>query len=61
MLAIHADQVFCIGTVARAPVPLVHNARLRNVPKEGIYAWDPGGQLGVHRMDEFYFEDGVTN
>jgi peptide/nickel transport system substrate-binding protein len=39
-------------------VPLVHEARLRNVPNEAIYAWDPGGQLGVHRIDEFFFEDG---
>ncbi|MEM1299358.1 MAG: ABC transporter substrate-binding protein [Pseudomonadota bacterium] len=58
MLALHADQVFCIGTVSRAPVPLVHDAALKNVPAEGIYAWDPGGQLGVHRMDEFFFEGG---
>ena len=58
MLAVHADQVFCIGTVARAPVPMVHDAALKNVPAEGIYAWDPGGQLGVHRMDEFFFEGG---
>ncbi|MFK7944963.1 MAG: ABC transporter substrate-binding protein [Paracoccaceae bacterium] len=58
MLALHADQVFCIGTVSRAPVPLVHDAMLKNVPAEGIYAWDPGGQLGVHRMDEFFFEGG---
>ena len=58
MLALHADQVFCIGTVARAPVPVVHSARLQNVPTNGIYAWDPGGQLGVHRMDEFFFTDG---
>ncbi len=56
MLSIHAEQLFCIGTVARAPVPMVHAANLKNVPETGIYAWDPGGQLGVHRMDEFYFD-----
>lgn len=60
MLALHADQVFTIGTVARAPVPLVHDEHLRNVPTEGIYAWDPGGQLGVHRMDEFFFSKAGT-
>ena len=58
MLAIHADQVFAIGTIARAPVPLVCDADLRNVPETAIYAWDPGGQLGVHRIDEFFFEGG---
>ena len=58
MLAIHADQVYAIGTIARAPVPLVHAADLRNVPDKAIYAWDPGAQLGVHRIDEFFFEGG---
>ncbi|MEM7059815.1 MAG: ABC transporter substrate-binding protein [Pseudomonadota bacterium] len=60
MLSIHADQVFSIGTIARAPLPLVHDVKLRNVPKRGIYAWDPGGQLGIHRMDEFFFEGGAS-
>lgn len=58
MLAIHADQVYAIGTIARAPVPMVRAAELRNVPDSAIYAWDPGGQLGVHRMDEFFFDGG---
>ncbi len=59
MLAIHADQVFVIGTVSRAPQPVVADARLRNVPRDGIYAWDPGAHLGVHRIDEFFFADGA--
>lgn len=58
LLDIHADQVFVIGTVSRAPVPVAVTEKLRNVPTEGIYAWDPGAQLGVHRMDEFFFVDG---
>jgi peptide/nickel transport system substrate-binding protein len=58
MLAIHADQVFCIGTVSRAPVPVVADARLRNVPERGLYAWDPGAHLGIHRIDEFFFAGG---
>ncbi|MEM9781739.1 MAG: ABC transporter substrate-binding protein [Pseudomonadota bacterium] len=57
MLAIHADQVLSIGTVARAPMPVVSNARLMNVSDEGLYAWEPGAQLGVHRMDEFWFDE----
>ncbi|MEM8625071.1 MAG: ABC transporter substrate-binding protein [Pseudomonadota bacterium] len=57
MLAIHADQVYSIGTVSRAPVPVVSNTALRNVPKTGLYTWDPGAQLGVHRIDEFWFDD----
>ena len=58
MLAIHADQVFCIGTVSRAPIPLAADAALRNVPRDGLYAWDPGAHLGIHRMDQFFFEGG---
>ncbi|MDT8343037.1 MAG: ABC transporter substrate-binding protein [Thermohalobaculum sp.] len=56
MLAIHADQVLCIGTVSRAPLPVVADRRLRNVPANGLYAWDPGAQLGIHRIDEFWFD-----
>ncbi len=54
MLAIHADQVFCIGTVARAPVPVAATRRLRNVPERALYAWDPGAHLGIHHIDEFF-------
>ena len=57
MLDIHAEQVFVIGTVARAPTPVVADARLRNVPEEGLYIWDPGGQLGIHRIDEFWLDE----
>jgi peptide/nickel transport system substrate-binding protein len=58
MLDIHADQIFVIGTVSRVPVPVAAAAKLRNVPAVGLYAWDPGAHLGVHRMDEFFFADG---
>ncbi|HUF87552.1 MAG TPA: ABC transporter substrate-binding protein [Thermohalobaculum sp.] len=58
MLAIHADEVFCIGTVSRAPMPVAAGARLRNVPAKGLYAWDPGAHLGIHRIDEFFLEGG---
>jgi len=58
MLKIQAEQVFAIGTVSRAPIPVVAVAGLRNVPRHAIYAWDPGAQLGVHRMDEFFFAPG---
>jgi peptide/nickel transport system substrate-binding protein len=60
MLDIHADEVFVIGTVSRAPVPVVAAETLRNVPNEAIYAWDPGAQLGVHRIDEFFFAPGTA-
>ena len=56
MLTIHADQVFSIGTVNAVPQPIVVNARLRNVPEEGIYAWAPGAYFGMYRPDTFWLE-----
>ena len=56
MLGIHADQVLTIGIVAAIPQPVVVNARLRNVPERGVYNWEPGAHLGIHRMDTFWFE-----
>ena len=44
MLRVHADQVFTIGTVG--PHPVVVSERLRNVPAEGLYSWDPGHMSG---------------
>jgi len=58
MLKIHADQVYGIGILAEAPQPVVVNLNLRNVPENGIWAWDPGAHFGIHRPDEFFFSDG---
>jgi len=55
VLAIWADQVFTIGTVAGVQQPVVVNDRLRNVPEHGIYNWDPGAQFGIYRPDGFWF------
>ncbi|GIT87630.1 MULTISPECIES: ABC transporter substrate-binding protein [Roseobacter] len=57
MLAIHADNQFGIGILAQAPQPIVVSERLRNVPETGKWAWDPGSHFGIHRIDEFYYED----
>ncbi|MGR3615523.1 MAG: ABC transporter substrate-binding protein [Paracoccaceae bacterium] len=58
MLKIHADQIYAIGILNEAPQPVVVNKMLRNVPKKGMWAWDPGAHFGVHRIDEFFFEGG---
>ena len=57
MLGIHADQQFAIGILSEAPQPVVVSNRLKNVPEDAIWAFDPGAHFGIHRMDEFYFED----
>ena len=56
ILEIHADQVYSIGLVAQIPQPIVVSNRLRNVPKEAIYNWDPGAQFGIYRPDCFWLE-----
>ncbi len=55
MLAIHADQVFAIGLVSAAPQPVVVSARLRNLPEQAVFAWEPGAHFGVHRIDELFY------
>ena len=56
MLQIRADEVFTIGTVRGVPQPVVVANRLHNVPKEGIYNWEPGAYFGVYNPDTFWFD-----
>ena len=60
MLAIRADQMFTIGTVRGVPQPVVVSNRLRNVPEEAIYNWDPGAFFGVYHPDSFWFGEDET-
>jgi len=57
ILNINADQVFTIGIVCCTKQPVVVTNRLRNVPREGVYAWNPGAHFGVYLPDTFYFAD----
>ncbi len=57
MLNIHADQLYAIGILNGAPQPIVVSNRLRNVPEQAMWAWEPGAHFGVHRPDEFFFAD----
>ncbi len=56
ILAIWADQVFTIGVVGGVLQPVVVDKQLRNVPKEGIYAYDPGAYFGLYKPDTFWFD-----
>jgi peptide/nickel transport system substrate-binding protein len=56
MLAIDADQVFTIGLIGAVPQPVVVNDRLRNVPVEGVYNWDPGAHFGIYQPDTFWWD-----
>ena len=56
MLAIWADQVFTIGVVGGVLQPVVVDKQLKNVPKEGVYAFDPGAYFGLYKPDTFWFD-----
>ncbi|MBV9824920.1 MAG: ABC transporter substrate-binding protein [Alphaproteobacteria bacterium] len=56
MLRIWADEVYSIGLIAGVQQPVVVNARLRNVPEDGIYNWDPGAHFGIYKPDGFWFD-----
>ena len=58
MLELYCDGVYSIGLVAGILQPLAVSNRMRNVPEEAIYNWDPGAQLGVWQPDTFFFIDG---
>jgi peptide/nickel transport system substrate-binding protein len=60
MLRIWADEVFSIGLVAGVQQPVVVNARLRNVPTDGMYNWDPGAHFGLYKPDGFWFDDSAA-
>ena len=54
MLEIHAQGVFSIGTVSGVPQPVVVNGKLRNLPEEGLYNWDPGAHFGIYHPDTLW-------
>lgn len=57
MLKTYTDEVFTIGTVNNTRHPIVVNKKLRNIPEEGIYTWEPTAFFGVYRPDTFWFEE----
>ncbi len=56
MLANYTDQVFNIGTVNNSRQPVVVSVDLKNVPEEGVYAWEPTSYFGTYRPDTFWFD-----
>ncbi len=59
MLSIFTQQVFTIGIVNAVPQPIVRANRLRNLPSEGLYGFDPTSYLGVYMPDTFWLEGGA--
>jgi peptide/nickel transport system substrate-binding protein len=61
MLAINADQIYTIGLISGVLQPVVVRNTLRNVPKKGIYNWDPGAHFGIYEPDSFWFAESPAN
>ena len=40
ILASQAENLWVIGTVGMAPVPLVVRNTIRNIPEKGLFGWD---------------------
>jgi len=57
ILHIWAGEVFSIGLIGGVLQPVVVNSRLRNVPQDGIYNWDPGAHFSMYRLDGFWFDN----
>jgi peptide/nickel transport system substrate-binding protein len=55
MLQIHADETFTIGIVAGVMQPVVTSGKMKNIPDEAVYNWDPGAMFGIYRPDTFYY------
>ena len=61
MLHVRAEQLFTIGVVRAVPQPVVVSNRLRNVPEEGVFNWEPGAYFGVYHPEAFWFADPGDN
>lgn len=61
MLKIYTDQVFSIGLVNATLQPIVHSARMQNVPEKALYGFDPTCLLGVYMPDTFWMKEERRN
>jgi peptide/nickel transport system substrate-binding protein len=57
MLSIYTQQVFSIGLVNGTLQPILHSAKLQNVPKKGLYGFDPTSFLGIYMPDTFWLKE----
>ena len=57
MLALYTDQVFSIGIVNSALQPIFSTTRMRNLPEDGLYSFNPTSYLGIYRPDTFWLGD----
>ncbi|TCN31425.1 ABC transporter substrate-binding protein [Sinorhizobium americanum] len=56
MLSIYTDQVFSIGLVNASLQPILVSTKLRNMPDEALWGFDPTSYFGVYKADTFWLE-----
>jgi len=59
ILQSQAENLWVIGTVGKAPYPLVADSDLMNVPSDGLWCWDTLWSMS-HDPCQFFFEGGVN-
>ena len=57
MLKIFTDQVYTIGIVSGGLQPVVVNENIRNLPKDGVWAFEPTHYFGYYLPDTLYFDE----
>ncbi len=57
ILAIWTEQTYTIGIIGGVLQPVVVSNRLRNLPIEGVYAFDPGAHFGRYRPDTLWLAE----
>lgn len=57
MLDIFTDQAYTIGIVSGGLQPIVVQNSLKNVPQEGVWAFEPTHYFGHYLPDTFYFDE----
>jgi peptide/nickel transport system substrate-binding protein len=39
---------------------VVVSAKLRNIPSDGVYNWDPGAHFSIYKPDGFWFDQSTA-
>jgi peptide/nickel transport system substrate-binding protein len=55
VLDLYTSQCFTIGLVGEVRQPVAVRASLHNLPDEGVFNWEPHGQIGIYRPDTFFY------
>jgi peptide/nickel transport system substrate-binding protein len=55
MLRNHVENQWTIGTISGALQPIVIRNGLEGLPAKALYSWEPTAMLGIHRLDEIYW------